>query len=105
NYSYVKRSIYVDQLEIYYRYFDRDNVLILESESLFDNPRFVLSKIQDFIGVEPYDYVKSTFKPHNPGSYQNKLQLNTRLQLEKLFEEYNRMLINMTGHEFSWISK
>ena len=49
--SYLSRSLYRDQVESYWNYFGRSNVLTLPSELLFSSPWEYLQKIFNFIGL------------------------------------------------------
>ena len=51
--SYLSRSLYRNQVERYWNYFGKNNVLILPSELMFDSPWDCLKKIFDFIGLMP----------------------------------------------------
>ena len=51
--SYLSRSLYRDQVERYWTYFGKSNVLVLPSEFMFANPSSCLQKIYNFIGAIP----------------------------------------------------
>ncbi len=50
---YVDCGLYMDQLERYFRHFERDRVLPLLLEDLRDQPESVLERVQRHIGVAP----------------------------------------------------
>ncbi len=51
-YSYVDRGFYSEQLRRLWRYFDRDQVLVLKSEALQLNPQQTLDQVCDFLEIE-----------------------------------------------------
>jgi len=51
--SYLSRSLYRNQVERYWNYFGKSNVLILPSELMFSSPWNCLTKIFNFIGLMP----------------------------------------------------
>ena len=52
--SYLARSRYHEQLDRYLRWFNRDQLLLLQSERLFVDPRRVCREITDFLDVEEH---------------------------------------------------
>jgi len=58
-YSYIDRGHYLEQLERIWKYFPKNQVLIIKSEKLKENPNEVLREITDFLQISP-------FKTHDP---------------------------------------
>ena len=52
NNSYILYSKYYTQLKIYFRYFEKDKILILDSEDLYKNRLDTLKKIFQFLEVD-----------------------------------------------------
>ena len=52
--SYLSRSLYRDQVERYWKYFGKNNVIILPSELMFDDAWGSLTKIFKFLGVSSF---------------------------------------------------
>jgi len=50
--SYLSRGIYVDQIRDWREYFDPEQILILKSEDLYEDPQGVSGKALAFIGLE-----------------------------------------------------
>ena len=67
HYSYVYRSTYSDQLAPWLEQFERDKLLILNSEDMFENPGDTVQKVAQFLGVR----VKkpTQFEARNRNSY------------------------------------
>jgi hypothetical protein len=60
----VHSSEYIEQIEAYLRYFDRNRLLVLFQEELDDDPRGVLRRLFEFLGVDP-DIPIDTSRRHN----------------------------------------
>lgn len=50
------RFCYMDWIEEYLKYYDRENIKIVVFEEFIRNPKEVMDEIQDFIGVEGVEY-------------------------------------------------
>lgn len=89
NYSYLSRGIYIYQLREWLEYFDRNQMLVMESERLFRNPSHVLKEIYDFLGVS--DYELSIYKNYHHAQYQP-MDPFLRQKLSDYFSPNNRKL-------------
>ena len=54
HHSYVSRSQYADQVVRLHRHFDPSQILILESESLFEHPGETMDRVFEHLGLSPY---------------------------------------------------
>jgi hypothetical protein len=97
--SYLARGIYVDQLARWYRFFDRQQILILKSEDLNAYPTEALGQVSEFLDLpswQPDGYTKyhlADYDPMDPG---------TRERLVAYFRDHNRRLYELLGRDFSW---
>lgn len=53
NFSYVTRGIYIHQIDRWLQRFHASQLLVLSSEEYFNQPENTLSKIYEFLGVQP----------------------------------------------------
>jgi hypothetical protein len=53
-YSYVDRGYYTEQLRRVYRFFSKEQVLVLKHEELEDNINTTLSKVSSFLGITSF---------------------------------------------------
>lgn len=53
-YSYVDRGFYFRQISRFLDYFPSENILILSSDTLFNEPRIALQKISHLLGISPF---------------------------------------------------
>ena len=98
--GYVRRGIYHEQLEKYFDYFDREQILIVESKELLSFSEETSQRLQDFIGV-PYQPVERVVS--------NKARVAVRedysVQLQELahfFKPHNEKLYDLIGEEYDW---
>jgi hypothetical protein len=82
-----------------FRLFSRKNILILQSEKLFENPKDVLNETFRFLEIPNYDIKQ--YKRFNPGSYKN-MDSKIREDLIAYFKPYNERLFDVLGEKFFW---
>jgi len=99
HFSYISRGIYVYQLEKWLNLFSKDQMKIFKSEEFFKNPKTVTSEIFKFLELD--DFTKINFKIHRKLNY-NKLNPETREELEKYFDQYNEKLYDLLEQDFMW---
>ncbi len=103
HFSYVKRGIYVDQIEAFRRHFADDRILVLQSEDFFQNVQQNVDRVFEFLGVEPY--ALGDVRPQNVGNYaKEKLKDQSDLydDLVDRFAPYNRRLYETLAVDFQW---
>jgi len=98
-YSYLHRSIYVTQLERWFKYFDRKKILIINSEYFYKNPTETYKTVLEFLNVKPYTL--SEFKKFNVGEYGNINQTIIN-KLEIFFNNYNEKLYELLNERYDW---
>ncbi|MDR4508671.1 MAG: sulfotransferase domain-containing protein [Candidatus Brocadiaceae bacterium] len=104
HFSYLKRSIYIEQIKAYNRFFDRNQVLIIKSEDFYTNIQNTLTRVFNFLGVEPF--VLRDTRPKNVGIYrEGSISASTYNYLKKYFEPHNRRLYEYLGIDFQWQSE
>jgi len=96
---YIRSGFYADQLSNWFRYFDRDQMLILKSEDLFANPRDVYARTLKFLDLGFFD--PGSMKAHNVGSY-GKVDPVIIRYLSEIYADPNRRLHELLGLDFGW---
>jgi hypothetical protein len=99
NYSYKARGMYADQLARWFRFFPREQFLILKSEDFFRNPAQTCSQIYQFLDLPDWDL--GHYENANPGGYPPMNPL-TRQRLNEYFRPHNQRLYEMVGIDFGW---
>ncbi|WP_240415739.1 sulfotransferase domain-containing protein [Paenibacillus periandrae] len=99
-FSYLKRGLYVEQLERWYRYFPKDQILVMSSEAWFQEPAVSYRKVLDFLDMplwEPGEYVLL-----NEGEYEQPISQDTMKWLRNYYAEPNRRLFELIGETYDW---
>ncbi|MEQ8969621.1 MAG: sulfotransferase domain-containing protein [Coleofasciculus sp. C1-SOL-03] len=107
-YDYIDRGKYVEQLENYYNYFDRDSILVLNVAQFRKNLETVLNYVCDFLNIEnfPENEINNfNNQKHNTGKYkfsktpedQEKMEL-----LKSYFTPFNERLYTLLGTHYNW---
>jgi hypothetical protein len=101
HFSYLSRGIYVTQLKRWMEKVSRDRLLILKSESFFNDPAAVLSQVLDFLGLPPSN--RKTFKKWNQEQYEPMSEA-TRAHLRLFFKPHNDELSHLLNTDFQeWV--
>jgi hypothetical protein len=98
--SFKARGIYVDQVKRYFDVFGRGNVHVVDSDSLFTNPKSVLNDVFEFIGIPRYEDVD--FSPRNVGMKKSVESDRVYEELKAYFEAHNEKLYDLLGERFAW---
>lgn len=130
HYSYIKRSIYIYQIDRWLNYFSKSQMLILSSDEYFQEPASALSKVYDFLGI-PYIFpswirnnevssyklwsnkITNIFNRHNLSKlgltrkinyrpYKHSLTEDQKTRLFEYFIPFNEMLFNRIKKNFGW---
>jgi hypothetical protein len=106
---YLSRSIYVDQLMRWAEFFPNEQMLILKSEDLFENPQDTLQSVLNFLDLPDWGPEASEIRKErkerdkrNPGGYEGGIDPSTRRRLEEYFEPHNKRLYDYLGTDFGW---
>jgi len=99
NYSYRARGMYADQLSRWFKYFPREQFLILHSEAFYTDTRREFDRVLDFMNVPRWQ--PSAYRPDNAGKYEPMLSA-TRAYLSDFFAPHNERLYELLGTDFKW---
>ena len=102
--KYLYKSIYVDQLQRWSRFYSDEQMLILKSEDFFDHPQEILKRVFDFLDLPQWEPEASEIIPkkRNKGRYEGGMDPATRLRLEQYFEPHNKRLYEYLGVDLGW---
>jgi len=101
NWSYKNRGLYALQLERYFRYFPRQQILVLKSESFFNNPGLVTREVFDFVGVRS-DFNVRDLTPLNVGKSKKNIEAKVYSYLNNFFKSHNQALYELIEKDFAW---
>lgn len=99
--SYKGRGLYKEQLERYFRYFSRDQFLILSSEEFFHEPANTLSKVFHFLGVDS-NFKVPDLEPRNVATNKTEVAPEVYDYLNSYFMQPNHELCQLIGKDFGW---
>ncbi|CAK8724919.1 hypothetical protein KKHLCK_15360 [Candidatus Electrothrix laxa] len=101
SFSYKQRGIYIEQLRRYWRFFPQQQVLVLESNSLFIEPHVVLQQVFQFLEIDPDVMIRDvTVQNANPKKKEVPSEVYT--YLKQFFAPHNAMLEDALGRDFEW---
>ena len=99
HFTYLERGKYVDQLKNWFKYFTNDQILILQSESFFDNVQMSMKTVFEFLNLSIKLEIEK--KIYNLGN-NPLLEPHIRKQLSEYFVPYNERLYSYLGKNFGW---
>jgi hypothetical protein len=98
-YSYRSRGLYLDQLRRYFDLFPAENILVLRSEDMFDDPQAVFSRTIEFLRLDPW-------RLRNAGPRNRAPEIagviSGEAELRATFEPHNRALYDFLGRDMGW---
>jgi hypothetical protein len=94
------RSVYVDQLVNWSKFFPKKKMLVLKSEDFFERPKQILRAVLGFLGLP--DWEPQAREVVNKGTYEGDIDPATRRTLEQYFGPHNRRLYDYLGTDFGW---
>lgn len=100
--SYVLRGRYAEQLERWFRFFPRDQFLVVSSEDFYGDTSAVFSQIVGFLDLpewQPRTFHNFSFVPPQPTNHMPE-QIRTLLREE--FADPNQRLYELIGRDFGW---
>jgi hypothetical protein len=97
----LRKGLYADQLKTYYKYFDKDQVLILGFGDLISAPTETCNQILKFLKVEGPAF-QHQIQPKNKGEYTARIAEADKIQLQEFYKEPNRQLKELLGKELNW---
>lgn len=103
NPSFVRRGIYHEQVSNYLQYFEREQILLLESSELRNDKERVLNELTEFLEIPPFDFSKLDLKDQHMSNYRsNVMDQESREILKKFYEPYNEKLYDLIGKRYDW---
>lgn len=94
----LNRTTYVDILKGWFKYFPKEQFLILKSENMFKNPQQTLNKVFKFLNLKSFK-----INPlHKAKSKSKIMNIKIEEKLYNYFEPYNKKLYELIGQGFNW---
>ncbi len=99
--GYVARGYYALQLELLYKLYRRNRVLVLDSANLFADTAAVCNRVFDYMGLEDFDVEPG--KVYNRGFYKEKIDLSVAARLREHYRPYDEMLAELLTQPCGWM--
>jgi hypothetical protein len=99
HHSYMARSRYADQIEVYRSLFPAAQMHFIRAEDFFGDPGVEYAKVLEFLGLPAQRL--TDYKKHN-GYKRTPMAAETRARLEEHFADSNARLEKLLGPHFSW---
>ncbi len=99
NYTYVSRGRYAEQLERWYAALPREQILVVLSDELSEQPAETYARVLAFLGARPHEL--SSFPRIFSREYEG-MAPETRRRLDAEYAEPNRQLADLLGRELAW---
>ena len=100
HYSYLSRGLYLEEIQLWLKYFDLKNFLILSFEELIINPSKIYTEVLTFLNLPKWknkDYLK-----YHTGLTSEEMKMNTRKELMNYFKIPNKLLNEYLNKDFNW---
>jgi hypothetical protein len=98
-YAYIDRGLYAAQMERVFRFFTREQVLVIKYENFRKDYAGTVAAVFNFIGVRPLRGLKN--KQRNIGPYERKMTAEEREHVSAIFETDIGRLENLLGWDCS----
>lgn len=98
--GYIKRGIYIEQLEKYLQHFSRDSLLILEHSRLLRDPQAVFACVFRFLHIDDKFVIRN--RHVNVAANNDEMPKEARDILHSIYKPYNERLFNLLGREYDW---
>lgn len=102
---FLLHGFYYHQLYAYLNVFSIKQMLIENSEQFLNQKIAVLSKIEDFVGIQRHTWDETLLEPVFVGQYDKGIPIPPRaIQILKaVYNKHNQSLYSLLGRNFSWL--
>ena len=100
--DFVQRGIYAQQLENFYKYFSRDQLLVINSQDLMSSKIQELKRIEQFLGISSFDWPKKKLANNHVRGYESSVDADSLSVLQKFYKPYNEDLFKLLGTDLGW---
>lgn len=101
-FGYVRRGLYYDQLLRYLRYFDREQILTIDSRLLKSNTALALNQVVRFLGMPEHNWHQERLLLVHNRPYEEGMSQRARAMLSEFYKPYNERLYELLGRDFDW---
>jgi hypothetical protein len=99
-YSYLTGGLYLEQIKNWNKFFPKEQILILKSEDLFQDPATAYQTVLKFLNLPAWNL--NVYKNANPREYSSPINLDTKKRLIAYFKPHNETLYDYLGVNYGW---
>ena len=99
DYYLIEKGIYYYSLLKWFRYFSREQVLVLKSETMYENPEEAYLEVTRFLGLE--DHKLEGYPVYRANQYDD-IDSNLKKEIHEFYAPYNAMLEQLLETKFDW---
>jgi DNA primase large subunit len=99
--SFIRRGLYSEQIERYYKYFDKNQFLFLDYNDFENNLAKVLNLTTQFLELKEFEANKIIYEIANKGVYQTS-KPKIYSELYSFYKPYNERLFDLINMQFAW---
>ncbi len=100
HHSYFSKGVYVDQLERLFKFYDRDQVMVIQSEAFYRDSNAVLARVTDWLGLQSVTLDQTDDRN---GHQYKKMDEEMRAHLIELYRQPNERLYDLLGERYDWL--
>jgi len=97
---YISGGIYSARIERFFEFFPKDQILILRSEDLYENPELIYKQTLEFLNLPEFE-IKG-FTKYNYHTDQKKMDNTIRQKLIDYYKPHNQRLYKLLNRDFNW---
>lgn len=101
--SILKRGYYSDQLIEYYKYFNKENFLFIDSDNFRYNVKRGLESVTTFLKIKNFNTSNIDTSLKHVRKYDEQIDSEIYDYLLNHFQEKNKYLFELTGVKFNWL--
>jgi hypothetical protein len=102
--SFVRRGLYAEQVDRFYRLFPRENIFVLESAELRADQAMCLNRALRFLGAKETGWEDKDLRDQHVRPRALEMEQRTSALLREFFAPHNARLCPLLGREFNWES-
>jgi hypothetical protein len=95
-------GIYAAQIDRFVKLFSRDQLFVVESSIFRKDVSGTLRTIEEFIGIEKWDWSKADLAPVFEGKYTSRIPNSAQDMLSDFYALHNERLYEQIGRRFNW---
>jgi hypothetical protein len=93
---------YYKQIQGYLSFFDKNQILIIESDEMKFNTVNTMQKIESFLNIPSHNWIKENTNPIFEGEYSEPMNKTAKRLLYDYYSSSNEQLFRLLGKRYNW---